>query len=145
MDSSKLERYLDSLQYPYVKAYGDRSLEYLGADTNYLSRIFTNGGIFIQSTYSMLFFRFNNIDDLNQCRRYIRQAGFTLDSVRTSKVNIEVGDKIESYTLGNIEIQLSDNDFQKNIKVVGASAPMSAYFGQGVHMFSLLIRNKDQF
>ena len=145
MDSSRLEHYLDSLKYPYFKAYGDRHLDFLGADTNYLSRIFTDSNMFVQSTYSMLFYRFNNIDDLNKCRRYICDAGFKLDSARTSKANNQIGDKIESFTLGNIEIQLSDNNFEEGMKQVGNSYPMSAYSGQAVHMFSLLIRNKNQF
>jgi hypothetical protein len=155
-DSSQLQNYFESIGYPYLKFYNEKYLEFVDTE-NHINRWFTDSNKVIKNEiasiddiYPILFYRFNNIEELNDCKKNILKEGFVFDSIRTAKlniidtnINVNSGDSIQSYTMGNIEIQLSDTNFKKSIKVFNATAPMSAYDGQDVHMYAIIIRQKE--
>ncbi len=142
MDSTHLQKYLEDGKYPYYKAYGDRYIQYQGINP-YMFRIFSDSNKFYDKIYPMLFYQIDSINEFKEYVNILTTMGFSFDSTLTAKATIAIGDIINCYSLGNIEVQLSDNNFMDNIKMVANAAPMSAYAGQDIHMYSVLIRYKD--
>jgi hypothetical protein len=144
-DSSQLQNYFDSINYQYLKKYQvfeDKGLIFEGIKPE-MHREFFDSTKNINGECSMLFYVFSNDSELNSFKNEMINEGFVFDSLRTIKLNTNIGDSIECYILNDIEIQLSDNDFKQNIKKVNMSFPMSAYSGQDVHMYSIIIRSKE--